>query len=92
MFAELVGGKGKEVGGGWMEGERGGEVADARVREGRRGEELEGMEGGPGEVKVMKGGQVGEFLEGYRLGIKVRRADLAADLFEGTGDNRLLGS
>lgn len=44
------------------------------------------MEGGPGHVDAVDGGEVGEFFEGGGFGVGVGGFDLAADFVCGFGD------
>lgn len=69
-----------------MEGERGGVVADPLVGEARGGHDLDDVEGGPGHVVVVEGGEVGKLVEGGGLGMGVGGLELAADLIECLGD------
>lgn len=54
--------------------------------EARGGHDLDDVEGGPGHVVVVEGGEVGELVEGGGFGMGVRGFELAADLVEGLGD------
>lgn len=45
------------------------------------------MEGGPGDVKEVEGGEVGELLEGGGFGEGIGGADLTTDLGDGAGDD-----
>jgi hypothetical protein len=92
VLVELVGGEREEGERGRGEGERGGEVGEALVREVRRGEELDGREGERvgGDGGEVEGGEVGELLESGGLGGRVRGADLAVDRGERAGDGRRL--
>lgn len=69
-----------------MEGVGGGVVAESLVGEARGGHDLDNVEGGPRHVVEVKGGEVGELVEGGGFGVWVSGLDLAADFFEGFGD------
>lgn len=86
ILAQLVSEEEDNVCGGGVEGEGGGEVGDALMGVGGGGRELDGMEGGPRHVSAVEGVEVGQFLEGSGLGLRVCGFDLAADLIDRFGD------
>lgn len=61
-------------------------VANPLVGEAGGRHDLYDMEGGPGHVVEVMGGEVGELLEGGRFSVGIGGLDLAADLVDGLGD------
>lgn len=85
IFPELVCDE-EENGGGVVKGERSGVVTDSLLREARRGDYLDDVEGSPGHVEAVDGGEVGEFFESGGFGLGVGGLDFATDLVHCLGD------
>ncbi|KAL6984140.1 hypothetical protein U1Q18_017515 [Sarracenia purpurea var. burkii] len=78
VFPELIGEEEDDVGGG-VEGLGDSEVTDLLVVKARGGDDLDGMEGGPGIIDFVEGAEVGQLLDGSRFSVDLAIGDTGQD-------------